>query len=232
MKPYPEPIDLKKIKVFPLAQRESLSPIDKILVRPEQAPPACGAELNTAVEECAAKIRSARQRGASVMLLYGAHLIKNGAMAVVISLMEKGWVTHLATNGAGTIHDWELSFLGRTEERVRQNVATGTFGTWEETGRCIQLALLAGGLRSEGYGRSLGRFIVEDGVTFPTRDSLEQALREEPAHPLGPARADLLQSMLLHQIPSGRIEVRHQWKKTSIVAEAFRLNVPFTVTRF
>jgi hypothetical protein len=229
VKPYPEPIDLKKIKVFPLAQRDSLSPIEKILVRPEQAPTSCSADVTSAVEGCAAKIHAARKRGASVMLLYGAHLIKNGAMAIVISLIEKGWITHLATNGAGTIHDWELSYLGRTEESVRKNVAAGKFGTWEETGRCIQLALLAGGLHSEGYGRSLGRFITEDGVTFPTCESLEKALSEEPAHPLGPARADLLQTMLLHKIPSGRVETRHQWKKTSILAEAFRLNVPFTV---
>jgi hypothetical protein len=226
---YPEPIDLKKVKVFPLAQRESLSPIDKILVRPEQAPARCSPEIGKAIQECATKIRSARERRASVMLLYGAHLIKNGAMGIVISLIEKGWVTHLATNGAGTIHDWELSYLGRTEESVRKNVATGSFGTWDETGRSIQLALLAGGLRGEGYGRALGRFITEDGVTFPTRESLEKALRDEPAHPLSPARAELLQAMHLHKIPSGRVEVPHQWNHTCILAQAFRLNVPFTV---
>ncbi len=54
-------------------------------------------------------------------------------------------------------------------------------------------------------------------------------MREEPAHPLSPARADLLQMMLAHQLPSGRIEIKHSWKKTSILAEAFRVNVPFTV---
>ena len=226
---YPEPIDLKKVKVFPLAERESLSPIEKILIHPDQAPAPCSPEIAQAIAGCATKIQSARKRGANVMLLYGAHLIKNGAMAIVISLIEKGWVTHLATNGAGTIHDWELSYLGRTEESVRKNVAAGKFGTWEETGRCTQLALLAGGLRPEGYGRSLGRFITEDGVALPTRESLEKLLRDEPSHPLSPARADLLQSMALHNLPSGRIEVRHQWKKTSILAEAFRLNVPFTV---
>src|SRR5262245_58947401 len=169
LKPYPEPIDLRKVKVLPLAQRESLSAIDKILVRPEQAVTACSPEVEKLVEGCCGKIRSARERGASVMLIYGAHLIKNGAMALVISLIEKGWVTHLATNGAGTIHDWELSYLGRSEESVRRNVATGTFGTWEETGRCIQLALMEGALRLEGYGRALGRFIAEDGVILPTR---------------------------------------------------------------
>jgi len=229
VKPYPQPLDLGKIKVFPLAKRESLSSIDKILVRSDQTPGPCSAEVAKLIEECSGKIKAARNRGASVMLLYGAHLIKNGAMALVNSLIEKGSVTHLATNGAGTIHDWELSYLGRTEESVRKNVAAGTFGTWDETGRCIQLALLAGALREEGYGRSLGRFIVEDGVTLPPAESLKKALREEPAHPLTPARADLLQAIVAHKLPSGRIELRHQWKKTSILAEAFRLNVPLTV---
>jgi hypothetical protein len=162
------------------------------------------------------------------MLLYGAHLVKNGLMSVVIRLLERGWLTHLATNGAGTIHDWELSFLGRTEESVRQNVATGTFGTWDETGRNIHLALLAGALRGEGHGRSLGRFIMEDGTTLPAREELEALLRAEPAHPLAPARAELLQAIVAHQLPTGRIEVKHLHKETCIVAQAFRLGVPLT----
>ena len=163
------------------------------------------------------------------MLLYGAHLVKNGLLSVVNSLIEQGWITHLATNGAGTIHDWELAFLGRTEESVRDNVATGTFGTWDETGRNIHLALLAGALREEGYGRSLGRFIEEDGVTLPTTNELETQLREQPAHPLAPARAELLQAMLVHKLPAGRIEVKHPHKNSSILAQAFRHNVPLTV---
>jgi hypothetical protein len=134
----------------------------------------------------------------------------------------------LATNGAGTIHDWELAFVGRTEESVGQNVATGTFGAWDETGRNLHLALLAGALRPEGYGRSLGRFICEDGVTLPSTETLEQLLRAEPAHPLAPARAELLQVMLARWLPGGRIEVKHPWKQTSILAGAARLNVPFT----
>jgi len=163
------------------------------------------------------------------MLMYGAHLIKNGAMGIVNRLMELGWLTHLATNGAGTIHDWELAYLGRTEESVRKNVARGTFGTWEETGRAIELALLAGALRGEGYGCSLGRFICEDGVTLPTTVSLAESLRAEPSHPFTPARAELLQAMVLHKLPAGRIEVRHPWKETSILAQAFRQKVPLTV---
>src|SRR5262249_867984 len=136
---------------------------------------------------------------------------------------------HLATNGAGTIHDWELAFQGRTEESVRKNVATGSFGTWDETGRNIHLALLAGALRNEGYGQSLGRFIVEDGLTLPTTGDWEKSLGDQPAHSLAPARAELLQAMLNHKLPAGQIEVKHPWKEFSIVAHSFRQNVPFTV---
>ena len=226
MKPYPEPLDLSKIRVYPLAERKSLSRIEQLLVDP--AAPATSAPTQL-VQTCAEKIRAARQRGASVMLLYGAHLIKNGGLRIVNDLLRTGWLTHLATNGAGTIHDWELSFLGRSEESVRANVAEGCFGTWDETGRCFQLALFAGALREEGFGRSLGRFICEDGVTLPSAEELERLLRESPAHPLSPARAELLQTIVSHQLSTGRIEVKHPWKETSILAEAFRNNVPFTV---
>src|ERR1039457_571577 len=222
MHKFPQPLDLKKIKVLPLAGRESLSSLEKILVDPTQSPPSCPPEIQSSIRDCAQKIAAARERHASVILMYGAHLIKNGAQRIVNSLIERGWVTHLATNGAGTIHDWELAFLGRTEESVRKNVATGTFGTWAETGRSIHLALLAGALRSEGYGRSLGRFISEDGATLPTTASLEKALRDQPADPLAPARAELLQAMLNHQLPAGFNAVKHRGKDTSILAQAVR----------
>jgi hypothetical protein len=229
MKSFPQPLDLKRIKVFPLAERKNLSQLEKILVDPAKLPPLCSKENAKKIRDCADKIRDARRRNAGVILMYGAHLVKNGAMRIVNSLMEKGWLTHLATNGAGTIHDWELAFTGSTEENVRENTAAGRFGTWDETGRCIQLALLAGAPRGEGYGQSLGRFIEEDGVTLPTADSLEKALRAELAHPSAPARVELLRAMLTQKLPGGRIEVKHPWKKTSILAHAFRNGVPLTV---
>ncbi|MCX6910828.1 MAG: hypothetical protein NTY01_22690 [Verrucomicrobia bacterium] len=225
----PIPLDLSKLKVFPLAQRKSLSQIHDILVNPDTAPPACDAAAAAAVERCARQIAASRKRNASVMLIYGAHLVKNGGAAVVERLMAGGWVTHLATNGAGTIHDWEFAFQAWSTESVRENVATGTFGTWDETGRNIQLALLAGALRGEGYGAALGRFIHEDGVALPTTESLEQALRTEPGHPLSSACADLLVAMRQHGLAAGRIEVKHPWKHTSILANAFRHGVPLTV---
>lgn len=229
MNSYPAPLDLKKVKVYPLARRRSLSGIDKILVEPDSPPRPCGTPATKIIRDCALKLAAARKRGASVILMYGAHLIKNGAMSIVSSLMRDGWLTHLATNGAGTIHDWELAYLGRTEESVRENIAAGTFGTWDETGRNIHLALLAGALRNEGYGRSLGRFITEDGTTVPTKAALTASLRAAPSDALAPARAELLQAMVAHRLPAGPVSVRHPWKEVSLLAQAFRHNVPFTV---
>lgn len=229
MNDYPSPLDLTKIRVYPLSQRKSLSTIEGLLVDPASPSPSSPPEVAALIQDCVAKILAARRRGASVMLIYGAHLVKNGLLEVTNALVERGWITHLATNGAGTIHDWELAFQGRTEESVRANVATGTFGTWDETGRNIHLALMSGALRAEGYGRSLGRFIEEDGILLPSTDQLEAQIRAEPAHPLSPARAELLQSMIAHKLPAGRIEVKHPHKATSILAQAFRHNLPLTV---
>lgn len=206
-----------------------MNSLGKMLVDPEAAPREPAPRTRDLVLRCARQIQAARQRGASVILMYGAHLIKNGAMPLVNLLVERGLITHLATNGAGTIHDWELAFLGRTEESVRKNVATGTFGTWDETGRYIHLALAVGALSKEGYGRSLGRFICEEGTTLPARAELERCLRDEPAHPLSPARAELLQMMISHGLPEGRLRVPHEHKETCILAKAFRENVPLTV---
>ena len=79
MKEFPEPLDLKKVKVYPLAERESLSSIEKILVDPNQPPPPCSAANLEIIRDCAAKISAAHKRNASVILMYGAHLVKNGA---------------------------------------------------------------------------------------------------------------------------------------------------------
>ena len=226
--PY-DPLDLKKVRVYPLAKRDSMSRIDDILVPPESLPPPLRPELGPLVQRCARDVAAARKRGAAVLLMYGAHLVKNGASLLVDRLMEGSFVTHLATNGAGSIHDWEFAFQAWSTESVEKNVATGTFGTWDETGRNIHLALLAGALRDEGYGAALGRFICEDGVTIPEARELETLLRNEPEHPLAPARAELLQTMRQHGLPGGRAEVKHPWKHTSIFGQAFLRGVPLTV---
>jgi hypothetical protein len=181
-----------------------------------------------AVEKCALAISAARKRGAGVMMIYGAHLVRNGAGLIMAQMMERGWLTHLATNGAGTIHDWEYAATGRSTESVEENVQTGTFGTWAETGRNIHLALYAGGLRGEGYGRALGRFIMEDGAAFPNREVLEKLLSETGSDLLTP-RAEVLGALAKGEIKPGREIVIHHFRNTSVIGNAFKNDVPLTV---
>ncbi len=225
----PRPLDFTKLKVRPLAERESLSTLQSILVNPAQTPPPVTVQASETINECARKLALARRRKAAIILLYGAHLVKNGAMSIVNRMISNGWITHLATNGAGAIHDWELAFFGRTAESVRKNIATGSFGAWDETGRNIHLALLAGALRGKGFGASVGQFICEDGTDLPDTKSLERRLRENPTDAFAPALADLLQTMLIHHVASGRVAVPHSWKATSILAHSFGHNVTMTV---
>ncbi len=222
-------IDLRKIKPLPLAKRNSLSTVEETLVPIGAEPAAISDALMSQVEDCAGRIRNAKANGKAVMLIYGAHLIKNGAALILDNLIVDGWLTHLATNGAGTIHDWEFAWLGRSSECVRSNVATGTFGTWEETGRNIHLALLAGGVERLGFGEALGRFIDRDGVDLPTADELAKLIAAEPPHELAAARAELLHAMRDGSMLEGRCELEHRWKQASVVASAYRHGVPLTV---
>ena len=140
--------DLTRIEVQPLAVRRSKHDFEAIRVDPQSPPPA--GDLKAQIEIVAKRIRAARASRDSVILAFGAHLVKNGLGAVVEELMEAGWVTHLATNGAGVIHDWEYAFHGRSEEDVRSHVAEGRFGCWDETGRFTLLAVLTGALARYG----------------------------------------------------------------------------------
>ncbi len=223
------PIDLSKLKVYPLAERNSMATIEETLINPATLPAKLSSANSKHLERCASNIRSARKAGASVMCIFGAHLIKNGAQSLLDRLIAKGWITHLATNGAGVIHDWEWAHHGRSTECVRSNVVTGTFGAWEETGRYLHLAVLAGAVNSEGFGHSVGHMIVEDGVTLPKKAELETQLRDKPGHPLSPGRANLLQAMQQHDLAEGRNEIPHPWKSSCVLANAFAHKVPYTV---
>ena len=223
------PLDLTKLKVFPLARRDSQARLEDILVSPDSPPGPCSEDNLTLIRQCAGQIKRARERGASVMLIYGAHLIKNGGAKILVRLLRDGWVTHLATNGAGVIHDWEFAHLGVSTENVKTNVAAGSFGTWDETGRAFNLAPLVGALERRGLGNSLGRYTAEDGLTLPTLESLEAVLRAEPSHPLSPARAELLQAMRVHGLAAGRHEIKHPWKDSSLLAQSYLSKVPMTV---
>ncbi|MFO0868684.1 MAG: hypothetical protein U0935_07005 [Pirellulales bacterium] len=224
-----EPLDLRRLRVLPLSQRATLTRADDILVDPAATPVPLSAANQQLVGEAAERIRAARRRGAAVMLIYGAHLLRNGAARILEQLLAQHWLTHLATNGAGTIHDWEYAWFGGSTESVEMNVAQGTFGTWDETALHIHRALMAGALDGLGYGRSLGRYIWDDGATLPDAAELAAQIAADPAHPATSARADLLRALRDFDWPAGRAVVEHRWKHASILAQAFRHGVPVTV---
>src|SRR5688572_74184 len=201
--PFPDPIPLDRLRVWPLAERKSLTTVEQILVQPDSPPPTITERQQGIIDQCAAAIVSARERGATVMLIYGAHLLRNGAALILERMMANGWLTHLATNGAGTIHDWEYAWHGWSTESVEQNIATGSFGTWDETGRNIHLALYAGSLRGEGYGRALGRYIEKDGAHFPSYEELGHLIAALPDDPLNAARFEALTQIRAGVVPRG-----------------------------
>ncbi|MCK4601217.1 MAG: hypothetical protein KAU28_02045, partial [Phycisphaerae bacterium] len=181
------------------------------------------------IDKLTRRIVEAKKRGASVMLTYGAHLIKNGAGPLVNALVEGGWVTHLATHGAGVIHDWEFAHTGFTAESVRENAPVGRFGTWDETGRWINLAVIAAAAEGIGFGEAMGRFICQDGLRLPETDELARQISEEPLAPLTAARADLLSVMKRFDLPPGQMSVEHPFRKYSPLACAYDNGVPLTV---
>ncbi len=178
------------------------------------------------IKKLAKEIKTARKNNRPVIMAFGAHSIKNGLSIVMTNLIKNNYITHLATNGAGIIHDWEFSFLGKSSEDVRANVTVGEFGIWEETCFYINLAILVGASEGLGYGESIGRFISDDGVYIKSeKEILDQAHKNiELAAPL----LDLLQKIKQFDLKEGFLKVDHKYKNYSIQKNAYELGIPFT----
>ncbi len=217
------------MRVYPLSSRRNLLDFDVESRKSATAERPNDAALQGQIAQMAARIRAARERGASVMFTYGAHLIKNGAGPLLNRLIEADLVTHLATQGAGIIHDWEFSRQAFSGESVRENAPAGTFGSWDETGRWLNLAILVGAVDGLGLGEAVSRMIAEDKLVIPSVEQLRQEIASEPGHPFAAAKADLLWTIETHQIPTGVQRIEHPFKKISVPATAYRHRVPFTV---
>jgi hypothetical protein len=225
---YPR-IDARKLAVFPLAERDSLTRIGDIAADADAAAPQLPKGLAAQLQKVCERIRAARENDAGVMLTYGAHLIKNGGGPLLNRMIEQGQLTHLATQGAGVIHDWEFAFQGMSTESVRENAPVGRFGSWDETGRWINLAIAVGAAEGLGMGESVGRLIETETLAVPNRDDLERSIVAAPADPLCAARADLLRLICSHDIASGTVGVPHPFKQYSVLACAYRHGVPLSV---
>jgi hypothetical protein len=114
-----------------------------------------GSDLRRVVDALA---RAHREDGGIVWGL-GAHVVKTGLSPVVIDLMERGFVSAVATNGAGMIHDFEVALAGATSEDVDEALGPGRFGMAEETGTLLNRAINEGVDAGLGVGQAVGKFL-------------------------------------------------------------------------
>ena len=160
--------DRSRLIVKPLDERRHDLSIDSLL--PLDAEPArLDAESERVLAILGPRLAAARDRGASVLMLMGAHVIRAGVARQLIDLMERGLITHIGMNGAGPIHDYEFARIGATCESVARYIRSGEFGLWRETGE-INDIVRAGAAAGMGLGESLGRAILE-GDRFPHKDT-------------------------------------------------------------
>jgi hypothetical protein len=227
--PYPE-LDRFAIRLEPLAARPSKFAIATRACHPGDPPRALTDPARRALAELAERVHAARQAHKPVMCTFGAHAIKNGLGPVLAALAEKGWLTHLATNGAGIIHDWEFAFQGASCEDVAAMMRDGRFGNWQETGFYLNLAFIVGAYEAKGYGEAIGALIHQNGLTIPSAAELEQQVAARlAADPQSTAAAaDLLWAVRRFDLPPGRLAVPHPHPGVSAQAAAYRLGVPFT----
>ena len=164
--PYPL-FDRSKLRIKPLAERQHDLSHDTLLPleSPVWKPPEREA---TSLQRIARQMAAARNRGAAVLMLMGAHVIRAGVARQLIDLLERGLVTHIGMNGAGPIHDYELARVGATCESVARYIRTGEFGLWQETGEMNDI-VRRGADEGCGVGEALGREIL-DGA-YPYKDT-------------------------------------------------------------
>src|SRR5687768_13100474 len=165
--PYEE-FDLSGVKTYPLRSRQS-----KVSLAQFATPYKKGAGVRGLVtslpgllaaqdfKEVVAAIVAARRDGRAIVWGLGAHVLKTGLSPVIVDLMERGFVSAIATNGAGIIHDFEIALSGGTSEDVDAALGPGKFGMAEETGTEINRAIKDGVDGGLGLGQAVGKYLDE-----------------------------------------------------------------------
>jgi len=168
-----KPVSLKKVRTYPLEKRKSKVSFNVLATPPLKGDTFIGFIRKLpdilAVNDFKSTVRAvvkARHNNRPVILGMGAHPIKVGLSPVIIDLMKKDIITAIATNGACIVHDFELSFIGRTSEDVQEELQKATFGMARETGRYLNRAIKEGAKKEYGIGKSVGELIYESGFRF------------------------------------------------------------------
>ncbi len=161
------PADLKKVRTQAIGERKNKVGIAQF-GRPSQKGEGFSNFLDSLPDILAARdfravvdaVLRAHRAGRPVVMAMGGHVIKCGLSPIVIELMDRGVLTAVAMNGAGSIHDYEVSLIGGSSEDVAEELQSGRFGMARETGEGIFSALTQGAVNNWGYGESLGRYIL------------------------------------------------------------------------
>jgi len=157
-----EQFDRSRLRLLPISDR--IHDLDlSIMLDPETHVPDFA---HPTIDLLANRILKAREKGAAVIMMMGAHVIRAGTSLYLLKLMEKGLITHFALNGAGAIHDFEFAEIGATTESVAKYISEGQFGLWLED-RYFNDAVNKGAADNIGFGEAVGRYIDEQ--TLPYR---------------------------------------------------------------
>ena len=156
-------LSLQHIRTQSVQGRHNLVRIDNLL-RPGMP---CEPWDQEGFDQLAQRIIRARKAGRPVIWSIGAHVVKCGLGPYLVALLRAGIITHIAGNGACSIHDFELAFLGGTSEDVPTAIEDGSFGMWEETGRWMNEALNQGAAQGMGYGEALAVYMDAHPQRFP-----------------------------------------------------------------
>lgn len=164
--------DRARLRVQPLGDRAHDLPLANWLALSDPTPPYDEPRL----ERVAERLRQAKRSGAARILMMGAHVLRAGVSRHLIDLIENGWIDHVAMNGAGAIHDYELARIGATTESVARYIRTGEFGLWQETGE-LNDWIAEAAREGLGLGENVGRRIAESGFTHQDLSVLAAAYR-------------------------------------------------------
>lgn len=176
------------VRTYPLASRRSLVEAEDFCQVPE---PLAGFDdffdslpdiyAGTLLKDLVARVVRAKTAGRPVAVALGAHVLKVGLAPLLIDLMRRGVIDHVAMNGAGAIHDYEIAIAGRTSEDVGEQLPRGEFGFADETGRGIARAAELGCAPAPGdeagFGRGLGRLILSEEAPFRHLSVSAEAVR-------------------------------------------------------
>lgn len=179
-----EEVDLARVRTVPLSRRDN-----KVSAGEFAKPPGKDRSFHAFLESLpdilvardfrrlVDAIAAAATKKRAVVVMLGGHIVKTGLAPLLVTLLERRVITHVAMNGSAAIHDYEIARFGGTSEDVSAGLKDGTFGMAEETGREMNDAFILGSQREQGMGEALARALEGTTTAHPELSVLLNARR-------------------------------------------------------